>query len=125
MNNLGYQMQGSVALLEEQLAEESNPHVLQLNLQWEGDDWRNPTAWDFYADGTRAASETGAFARAAFCESASAFMRPCRNAVESAQLPSLDERELYLFKCCRAIAPPLSHRKVIAAMATEEDAYSE
>lgn len=40
VNNLGYQMQGSVALLEERLAEEGNPHVLQLNLQWEGDDWR-------------------------------------------------------------------------------------
>lgn len=51
----------------------------------------------------RVANGTSAFARATFYELADTFMCLCRNAVESAQLPSLDEREFNLLKCCRAI----------------------
>lgn len=64
--NLGYQMQYSVESLEGQLAEEGNPHVLQLNLDWHDSDWQNPSAWRLYADGYEVASGNGEYARQCF-----------------------------------------------------------
>ena len=104
MDNLGYQMQASVAALEEQLVQEGNPHVLQLNLVWQGDDWRNPTEWSLYADGTHVASGAGDYARQLFWDSAEAFMRLCRKAVEAASLEALSTRDYRLLSCARAIA---------------------
>lgn len=99
--NLGYQMQYSVRLLEEQLADEGHPHVLQLNAFGNGEGgWMNPDRWHLYADGFEVAHGSGEFARACFEDSAEAFLAVCRGAVEDAGLADLHEREFYLL--CRA-----------------------
>ncbi len=99
--NLGYQMQYSVRLLEKQLADEGHPHVLQLNAFGNGEcGWENPDRWHLYADGFEVADGSGEFARACFEDSAEAFLGVCREAVEDAGLPELDERDFFLL--CRA-----------------------
>ena len=102
--NLGYQMQYAAKLLEEQLAEEGMPHVLQLDLTWEGDDWRNPTWWRLYADGDEACEGEGAFARQCFEEDAERFLEVLREAVGGMGLPRLSEREYDLLRRARDIA---------------------
>ncbi|WP_165062064.1 hypothetical protein [Adlercreutzia sp. ZJ154] len=104
MDNLGYQMQCSIDVLEDDLAKDNNPHVLQLNLQWRGEDWRNPTAWQLYADGSLVASGTGDYARKLFQKSADAFLQVCRRAVEAAELTALSEHDYRMLSCARAIA---------------------
>ncbi|WP_165248456.1 hypothetical protein [Adlercreutzia sp. ZJ141] len=104
MDNLGYQMQYSIDVLESDLAKVNNPHVLQLNLQWQDDDWQNPTAWKLYADGFLVASGTGDYARNLFQKSADAFLQVCRRAVEKAGLAALSEHDYRILSCARAIA---------------------
>lgn len=101
--NLHYQMQWSVRTLEAQLAEEGAPHVLQLNaFGCEGPkgDWRNPVRWFLCADGREVARGDGDRARRCFEESAETFRDLCREAVETAGLDELTEREYWLL--CRA-----------------------
>ena len=101
--NLHYQMQYSVKTLEEQLAEEGKPHVLQLNafsFKGANGDWRKPDRWYLYADGLEVAHGTGAQARICFEESAEMFRDLCREAIETADLDELTKREYQLL--CRA-----------------------
>lgn len=102
--NLGYQMQHSVEALEQQLSDEGNPHVLQLNAFSSEGDWKNPDRWHLYADGREVASGDGEYARDCFRESSTAFLDLCREVVERAELPHLDEREYRLLACARSIA---------------------
>lgn len=103
-DNLGYQMQYSIKALEDVLLHEGCPHVLQLNLEWQGEDWRNPTRWWLYADGALVASGSGEYARKLFQESAELFLQTCREAVESAGLVALTEHDYRILSCARAIA---------------------
>lgn len=101
--NLHYQMQWSVRTLEDQLAREGRPHVLQLNaFSCEGQeaDWRNPVRWYLYADGREVARGDGEQARCCFEESAEMFRDLCRESIEAAGLDKLTEREYWLL--CRA-----------------------
>lgn len=98
--NLGYQMQHSAKVLEERLAEEGRPHVLQLNLSWHDDDWQNPHFWHLYADGTEVLQGDGSFARQCFVEDEEAFLSALRRGVEQADLPELSKDEYRLL--CRA-----------------------
>lgn len=104
LDNLGYQMQHSAKVLEDELLREGCPHVLQLNLEWQGEDWRNPTDWRLYADGALVASGSGDYARKLFQESAELFLKTCREAVQTAGLPSLSEHDYRMLCCARAIA---------------------
>ena len=70
-DNLAHQMRFSVKTLEDELLAAGTPHVLQIELQ--GDDSREPTAWTLFADGEDVASGTGAFARECFYEGAEVF----------------------------------------------------
>ena len=93
--------------LEEQLAVEGNPHVLQLNMFNDDDpgDWKNPTRWSLYADGVEIATGDGAYARDCFRESAEAFRDLCRGVVEGAGgLLDLSDREYRLLSAAREIA---------------------
>lgn len=103
-SNVGYQMQYSVDSLERQLAEEGNPHILQLNLDWHDDDWKNPYRWRLYADGRMVASGSGEYAKQCFCQSAEVFRDTCREAITAAALDSLSEHDFTLLKKARAIA---------------------
>ena len=100
--NLGHQMRYSVELLEHELADAGQAHVLQLAL--EGDDLRNPVSWTLYADGLAAASGSGDYARECFYQSATSFMELCRAAVQAAGLASLDADEYRLLAAARKIA---------------------
>lgn len=102
--NLGYQMQYSVESLEQKLAEEGNPHVLQLNAFNPEGDWKNPSTWHLYADGREIASGDGRFARQCFESSAEAFREICRQAMAQANLPTLTESEYRLLKTAQRIA---------------------
>lgn len=102
--NLGYQMQYSVEALESQLEEEGSPHVLQINFDWQGDDWENPTHWRLYADGYEIASGDGRYAKSCFEASAECFRDTCRRAVDAANLPAIDAHDYYVLARARAIA---------------------
>ena len=103
-DNLGYQMQYSVKVLEERLAQEGNSHVLQLNLAWEGTDWQNPTFWHLDADGSELLEGDGDFARQCFVEDAEEFLGQCREAIETSDLPRLTASEYQMLRCARDIA---------------------
>lgn len=100
--NLAHQMRFSVKTLEDELLAAGTPHVLQIELQ--GDDSREPTAWTLFADGEDVASGSGAFARECFYEGAEVFLGVCRNAVHEANLPEWSEREYRLLSAARKIA---------------------
>lgn len=102
--NLGYQMHYSVESLEKQLADEGNPHVLQLNSYSYGNDWKNPDRWHLYVDGYRVAYGTGDYAHQCFEESAESFRDACRRAIEEAELPELSKHDYHLLCRARAIA---------------------
>lgn len=50
-SSLSHQMRFTVQVLEEELCTAGNPHVLQIKLL--GDDSREPSSWEFFADGMR------------------------------------------------------------------------
>ena len=101
-DNLAHQMRFSVKTLEDELLAAGTPHVLQIELQ--GDDLREPTAWTLFADGEDVASGSGAFARECFYEGAGVFLGVCRDAVHEANLPEWSEREYRLLSAARKIA---------------------
>lgn len=100
--NLGHQMRYSVELLERELAEAGQVHVLQLALG--GDDKRNPASWTLYVDGCAVASGSGEYARECFFQSATSFLELCRSAVQAAGLPALAVDEYRLLSTARKIA---------------------
>ena len=101
-DNLAHQVRFSVKTLEDELLAAGTPHVLQIELQ--GDDLREPTAWTLFADGEDVASGSGAFARECFYEGAGVFLGVCRDAVRVADLPEWSEREYRLLSAARKIA---------------------
>lgn len=101
-DNLAHQMRFSVKTLEDELLAAGTPHVLQIELQ--GDDSREPTAWTLFADGEDVASGTGAFARECFYEGARVFLGVCCDAVRAANLPEWSEHEYRLLSAARKIA---------------------
>ncbi len=103
-DNIGYQMQYSAKVLEERLEAEGTPHVLQLNLDWEDDDWRNPSWWHLYADGTLVLEGDGEYARSCFVSDEEAFLTALREGVEAAGLPGLSQDEYRLLYRARDIA---------------------
>ena len=114
--NLHYQMQWSVETLEQALAEEGSPHVLQLNAYSDKGDWKNPDVWHLYADGVEVARGDGDQARRCFEEGAETFRDLCRECVEGAKLPSLGQREYWLLCRARDIAryEPFDHERHVA-----------
>ena len=101
-SSLSHQMRFTVQKLEEELCAAGNPHVMQIKLL--GDDSREPSSWKLFADGTRIASGSGAFARECFCEGAEVFLDLCRDAVEAAELHQWDQREYELLSAARGVA---------------------
>lgn len=101
-SSLSHQMRFTVQVLEEELCVAGNPHVLQINLL--GDDSREPSSWEFFADGTCVADGSGAFARECFCEGAEVFLDLCRDAVRAAELHQWSRREYELLSAARGIA---------------------
>lgn len=100
-SSLSHQMRFTVQVLEEELCVAGNPHVLQIKLL--GDDSREPSSWKLFADGTRIASGSGAFARECFCEGVEVFLDLCRDAVETAELRQWSQREYELLSSARGI----------------------
>lgn len=101
-SSLSHQMRFTVQMLEEELCAAGNPHVLQIMLL--GNDSREPSSWEFFADGAYVAGGSGAFARECFCEGAEVFLDLCRNAVDAAELRLWSEREYELLSAARGIA---------------------
>ena len=101
-NSLSHQMRFTVQKLEEELCVAGDPHVLQIKFL--GDDSREPSSWEFFADGTCVADGSGAFARECFCEGAEVFLNLCRDAVETADLRQWSQREYELLSAARGIA---------------------
>lgn len=101
-SSLSHQMRFTVQVLEEELCTAGNPHVLQIKLL--GDDSREPSSWEFFADGTCVADGSGAFARECFCEGAEVFLDLCREAVRAAELHQWSQREYELLNVARGIA---------------------
>lgn len=101
-SSLSHQMRFTVQMLEEELCAAGDPHVLQIKLL--GDDSREPSSWEFFADGTCVADGSGAFVRECFCEGAEVFLGLCRNAVEAAELRQRNQREYELLSAARGIA---------------------
>lgn len=58
-SSLSHQMRFTVQVLEEELRTAGNPHVLQIKLL--GDDSREPSSWELFADGVCVADGSGAF----------------------------------------------------------------
>lgn len=58
-SSLSHQMRFTVQALEEEPCAAGDPHVLQIKLL--GDDSREPSSWEFFADGTCVADGSGAF----------------------------------------------------------------
>lgn len=101
-SSLSYQMRFTVQVLEKELCAAGDPHVLQIKLL--GDDSREPSSWEFFADGTCVADGSGAFARECFYEGAEVFLDLCRDAVEAAELRQWSQREYELLSAARGIA---------------------
>lgn len=101
-SSLSHQMRFTVQMLEEELCAAGNPHVLQIKLL--GDDSREPSCWEFLADGTCVADGSGAFARECFCEGAEVFLDLCRNAVDAAELRHWNQREYELLSVACGVA---------------------
>ena len=109
-NNLVYQMEYSVRLLEEELAQESSFHLLQLVIH--GEDKHHPACWSLYADGSRVAYGNGIYVRKLFCQDKRAFLELCKAAVRAHDLPAWHEREYRLLRASRDVA--CAQRKVDA-----------
>ena len=105
--NLGWQMEYSATTLEEALAAEGNPHLLQLALH--GPDRREPEAWKLYADGELVAAGDGAWARACFVRRADEFRDVLRAAVEAAGLEPLTAEAYRILKTARGVRA-VAHR---------------
>ena len=101
-SSLSHQMRFTVQVLEEELCAAGIPHVLQIKLL--GDDSREPSSWELFADGTCVASGSGDFARKCFCEGAEVFLDLCRDAVDAAELRQWSQREYELLSAAREIA---------------------
>lgn len=101
-SSLSHQMRFTVQVLEEELCAAGNPHVLQIKLL--GDDLREPSCWELFADGTCIADGSGDFARECFCEGAEVFLGLCRDAVDAAELRQWSQREHELLSVARGIA---------------------
>lgn len=95
-------MRFTVQVLEEELCTAGDPHVLQIKLL--GDDSREPSSWELFADGACVADGSGAFARECFCEGAEVFLNLCRDAVRAAELRQWSQREYELLSAARGIA---------------------
>ena len=102
--NLRYQMKYSVEELERRLKQEGNPHVLQLTLEFRGDDNKHPSTWQLYADGYEIVSGNGDYAQECFEQSAEMFLDVCRLYIDSQNLPPLSEHDYRLLSRSRAIA---------------------
>lgn len=100
--SLSHQMCFTVQVLEEELCTAGNPHVLQIKLL--GDDSREPSSWELFADGKCVADGSGAFARECFCEGAEVFLDLCRDAVHAAELRQWSQREYELLSAARGVA---------------------
>ena len=107
-NNLPHQMRFTVQALEKELCAAGNPHVLHIKLS--GDNLREPSGWELFADGTCIADGSGAFARECFCEGAEVFLDLCRDAVDAAELPQWTQREYELLSAARGIATVWTER---------------
>ena len=101
-SSLSHQMRFTVQVLEEELSAAGNPHVLQIKLL--GDDSRESSSWQLFADGACIADGSGDFARKCFCEGAEVFLDLCRDAVEAAELHQWSQREYELLSAARGIA---------------------
>ncbi len=101
-SSLSHQMRFTVQVLEEELCVAGNPHVLQIKLL--GDDSREPSSWELFADGKCVADGSGAFARECFCKGAEVFLNLCRDAVDAAELHQWSQREYELLSAARGIA---------------------
>ncbi len=101
-SSLSHQMRFTVQVLEEELCDAGDPHVLQTKLL--GDDSREPSSWKLFVDGKCVADGSGAFARECFCEGAEVFLDLCRDAVEAAELHQWDQREYELLSVARGVA---------------------
>lgn len=101
-SSLSHQMRFTVQALEEELCAAGDPHVLQIKLL--GDDSREPSSWEFFADGACVADGSGTFAHECFCEGAEVFLDLCRNAVRAAKLRQWSQREYELLSAARGIA---------------------
>lgn len=101
-SSLSHQMRFTVQVLEEELCDADDPHVLQIKLL--GDDSREPSSWKLFADGVCVADGSGAFARECFCEGAEVFLDLCRDAVRAAELRQWSQREYELLSVARGIA---------------------
>ena len=100
--SLSHQMRFTVQKLEKELCAAGDPHVLQIKLL--GDDSREPSSWELFADGTCVADGSGAFARECFYEGVEVFLDLCRDAVETAELRQWSQREYELLSAARGIA---------------------
>lgn len=101
-SRLSHQMRFTVQALEEELCVAGDPHVLKIKLL--GDDSREPSSWEFFADGECIANGSGDFARECFCEGAEMFLDLCRDAVDAAELCQWSQREYELLSAARGIA---------------------
>ena len=101
-SGLSHQMRFTVQVLEEELCTAGNPHVLQIKLL--GDNSREPSIWELFADGKCVADGSGAFARECFCEGAEVFLDLCRDAVCAAELRQWSQREYELLSTACGIA---------------------
>lgn len=101
-SSLSHQIRFTVQVLEEELCAAGNPHVPQIKLL--GDDSREPSSWELFADGTCIASGSGDFARECFCEGAEVFLDLCRDAARAAELHQWSQREYELLSAARGIA---------------------
>lgn len=101
-SSLSHQMRFTVQKLEEELCAAGDPHVLQIKLS--GDDSREPSSWERFADGAYVAGGSGIFARECFCEGAEVFLDLCRDAVRAAELHQWSQREYELLSAARGVA---------------------
>lgn len=101
-NSLSHQMRFTVQVLEKELCAAGNPHVLHIKLS--GDNLREPSGWELFADGTCIADGSGAFAHECFCEGAEVFLGLCCDAVEAAAPHQWSRREYELLSAARGIA---------------------
>lgn len=101
-SSLSHQMRFTVQVLEEELCDADDPHVLQIKLL--GNDSRKPSSWMLFADGECIADGSGDFARECFCERAEVFLDLCRDAVNAAELRQWSQRGYELLSAARGVA---------------------
>lgn len=100
-STLSHQIRFTVQALEEEFCVAGDPHVLQIKLL--GDDSREPSSWELFADDVCVADGSGTFARECFCEGAEVFLDLCRDAVRAAELHQWSQREYELLSAARGI----------------------